>query len=229
MSAGWTVSPLGGAAAELHARGWADPALRGVTLCLPEGPALVLGSTQDTEVVDRSRSAAAGVALVRRRTGGGMVLLRPGDLVWVDVDVPAGDRLGDDDVARAFAWLGQAWAGAAADLGVSGPRPHPGPTEERRWGRLVCFAGLGPGEVTVRGRKLVGLAQRRTRAGARFQCALLLRWEPSALLGLLALDDAERASAAEDLASAAIGLSELGVGAGAEDVLDALLGRLPAS
>jgi lipoate---protein ligase len=227
MSAGWAVSRLGGSAAELHARGWPGPARRGVALCLPEGPALVLGSTQDQRLVDRSGAAAAGVALVRRRTGGGMVLLQPGDLVWVDVDVPAGDRLWDDDVARAFSWVGQAWAGAAADLGVPGPRPHPGPMEEGRWGRLVCFAGLGPGEVTVDGRKLVGLAQRRTRAGARFQCALLLRWEPSALLGLLAFEDAERAGAAEDLASAAVGLSELGVDAGPEDVLDALRARLP--
>jgi len=156
-----------------------------------------------------------------------MVLLQPGNLVWVDVDVPAGDRLWDDDVARAFAWVGQAWAGAAADLGVSGPRPHPGPMDEGRWGRLVCFAGLGPGEVTVGGRKLVGLAQRRTRAGVRFQCALLLRWEPAALLGLLALANTERAGAAADLASAAVGLSELGLGAGPEAVLDALLARLP--
>ena len=200
-----------------------------MTLCEPSGPALVLGSTQRDDDVDRARAEAEDLPVVRRRTGGGVVLVRPGELVWVDVDLPSGDPLWDADVGVAFEWLGQVWAAAAADLGAPAPSAHRGRMDGGQWGRLVCFAGLGPGEVTVAGRKLVGLAQRRTRAGARFQCALLLRWEPSALLGLLALDDAERASAAEDLASAAIGLSELGVGAGAEDVLDALLGRLPAS
>ena len=49
----------------------------------------------------------------------------------------------------------------------------------------VCFAGLGPGEVTVDGRKVVGISQRRTRAWARFQCAALGRWDPAALAELL--------------------------------------------
>ena len=43
------------------------------------------------------------------------------------------------------------------------------------WCPLVCFAGVGPGEVLAGGRKLVGISQRRTRAGARFQCAVHVR------------------------------------------------------
>ena len=227
MSPGWAVSRVAGAAVDLHARGPALPGRREVTLCRPEGRALVLGSTQPERVVDAARMAEAGVALVRRRTGGGVVLLEPGALVWIEVDVPAGDPLWDDDVARAFSWLGQVWAPAAADLGVSDPRAHAGQTEEGRWGRLVCFAGLGPGEVTAGGRKVVGLAQRRTRAAARFQCALLLRWDPAPLVGLLALEEGDRARAVAELASAAAGLSELGVAAGPEEVLAALVAHLP--
>jgi hypothetical protein len=34
---------------------------------------------------------------------------------------------------------------------------------------LICFAGLGPGEVTWKGRKLVGISQRRVKQGGRFQ------------------------------------------------------------
>ena len=52
----------------------------------------------------------------------------------------------------------------------------------------MCFAGIGPGEVTVDGRKVVGLAQRRTRAGALFQCAALLRWDPKEMARLAGLD-----------------------------------------
>ncbi|HVW31171.1 MAG TPA: hypothetical protein VHL53_01415, partial [Acidimicrobiia bacterium] len=74
------------------------------------------------------------------------------------------------------------------------------------WSPRVCFAGLGPGEVTIAGRKVVGLAQRRTREGALFQCCALLRWEPQRLLALLALDDAARARGAAELAGVATGV-----------------------
>ena len=53
---------------------------------------------------------------------------------------------------------------------------------------------------------MVGVAQRRTRAGARFQCALVDRWDPVAIAGLLALPPGRRAALVADLGSAAIGL-----------------------
>ena len=56
----------------------------------------------------------------------------------------------------------------------------------RPWSKLVCFAGLGPGEVSVGERKAVGISQRRTRVAARFQCALYHRWDPAALVAVLA-------------------------------------------
>jgi lipoate-protein ligase A len=49
------------------------------------------------------------------------------------------------------------------------------------WSELVCFAGLGPGEVTVGGRKVVGISQRRTRDAARFQCVAYETWDADAL------------------------------------------------
>ena len=41
-------------------------------------------------------------------------------------------------------------------------------------------------EVLVDGDKLVGISQRRTRHGARFQCMVHIRWSPDVLIGLLA-------------------------------------------
>jgi len=152
------------------------------------GPALVLGSTQP-DVAERN------VPVVRRRSGGGAVLVRPGDVLWVDVLLPAGDPLWEDDVGRSFHWLGRAWVDALASLDVEGAW-HDGPLVCTPWCRQVCFAGLGPGEVTVDDRKVVGLAQRRTRAGALFQCAALLRWDPEEMARLLDLDtEAEKALA----------------------------------
>lgn len=161
-------------------------------------PALVLGSTQPEAVVDAARAAATGIDVVRRPTGGGAVLVRPGELLWVDVWVPAGDRLWEDDVGRSSHWLGQAWVDALSGAGFDGAW-HDGPLVRSRWSDLVCFAGLGPGEVTVGGRKVVGISQRRTREGARFQCAALLEWDPGALLDLLALGDEDRAGALRHL------------------------------
>jgi lipoate-protein ligase A len=172
---------------------------RRVEVLVPTEAALVLGSTQPDDGVD-----AGGLAVVRRRSGGGAVLVAPDDPLWVDVDLPVGDPHWDDDVGRSFLWLGDAWARALADHGIPA-EVHRGGFGAGRWGRTVCFAGRGPGEVFVRGAKVVGLAQRRTRAGARFQCAVLRRWDPTALVDAL-VAPAQRAAARAELATAARGV-----------------------
>lgn len=181
----------------LQHRPWPEPAVRSVWFVEVDRPTLVLGSTQSDEVVDRRRAEEAGVDVVRRRSGGGAVLLRPGETVWADVLLPAGDSLAEADVGEAFGWVGQAWARALAAAGVSGTTVHHGRPRPGRWSDLVCFAGLGPGEVTVGGMKVIGISQRRTRAGALFQCGALVAWEPGPLIDVLALSDAERGAAAD--------------------------------
>jgi len=148
-------------------------------------PALVLGSTQPEEIVDRAAASRLGVEIARRRSGGGAVLLQPGGTVWVDVEVPRGDPLWDDDVGRAAWWLGDLWARALAAVGVRDAVVHRGALERRPGSDLVCFAGLGAGEVTVGGAKAVGISQRRTRAGARFQCAAPRTWDAATLAAVV--------------------------------------------
>jgi lipoate---protein ligase len=199
----WEVDRGAGPASAFHARPMPEPVRRSVWVHEVDRAALVLGSTQADGVVDHERARAAGVEVVRRRSGGGAVLLEPGSVLWVDVILPAADPLWDDDVGRAFHWLGEAWASVLGGLGVPA-LAHTGPLVRTAWSDLVCFAGLGPGEVTVAGAKAVGISQRRTRDGARFQCALLLRpWEPRPLLRLLHLTASERRRATAELAGAA--------------------------
>jgi lipoate-protein ligase A len=146
-------------------------------------PAVVLGSLQSVDILDEAACAAAGVEIARRRSGGGVVLLEPGRIVWFDVIVPAAllraANVGDD-VRGSMIWLGDLIAaalGERAEVDV-----HRGPPIGSG---QICFAGIGPGEVVLDGRKLVGVSQRRTRAGSRFQCAVHTVWSPETLAPLL--------------------------------------------
>ena len=133
--------------------------------------ALVLGSAQSFEIVDRSRAVAAGADIVHRRSGGGAVLLTPAGQVWIDFFVPVGDRLWREDIAQAALWVGELWAEVASSLTASGPVVHSGGLVADCWGRMVCFAGVGPGEVLINDRKVVGVSQRRNRSRIRIQTA----------------------------------------------------------
>lgn len=214
---------MAGPAGELHRRP-VDWSARSVTVCEVDGPALVLGSTQPADHVDAAAAAAAGVAVARRRSGGAAVLVEPGRLVWVDAVVPARDPLWHNDVGRAGWWLGQSWVDALADLGLRGTEVHRGGLVRPSWSDRLCFAGLGPGEVTVAGgAKVVGIAQRRTRHGALFQCAVALRWDVARAAGLLVLPPQQRAQLVADLAGRVAPLTDAGPAA----VVDALLRHLP--
>jgi len=205
-------------------------------------PAVVLGSTQDEGVVDRRRAARAGIAVVRRRSGGGAVLVGPGDPWWFDLWIPRDDPLFVDDVGRAPLWVGECWLAALGTLGLGDPgrlRVHRGASVRTPLSDLVCFAGAGPGEVLAAdpvssgaGRKVVGVAQWRGRQGALFHTAAYRRWDPVSLTELLAVPEGQRTALVESLTSSAIGLEELtgavrGPGAVTRAFLDSLPGGAP--
>jgi lipoate-protein ligase A len=189
----WEVEEWHGDAGTFHALDL--PQGRRVWAVTLTSPALVLGSTQSSSEVDVAAAARLGLDVVSRRTGGGAVWLDPTASVWIDVTIPHDDPLWRDDIARSSLWLGEALAGAIV------PDPpgeiFTGDFVASPMARALCFAGLAPGEVTVRGRKTVGMSQRRTRDGARFQCVAYTRWEPAAFAG--AFRDLDVAQAATSL------------------------------
>ena len=128
-----------------------------------------------------------GCDLAVRRSGGGAVWLSPGDQCWVDIWLPAGDPLWCSDVGQSSWWLGECWAQALAETSqlAAHPAVHRGPLLHRDLAEVACFAGLGPGEVTVGQKKVVGISQRRSRLGARFQCVVYTHWDPEPLLAVL--------------------------------------------
>lgn len=218
----WLVEYGRGDVAGFHGRVIEAPVQRRLWWFEVDGPAAVLGSTQRDDVIDARAAAEAGVVVVRRRSGGGAVWLAPGVATWIDVILPADDPYWDDDVGRSAQWLGQVWVDALADLGVQDAEVHAGAMASRPHDRLVCFAGLAPGEVTVDGAKVVGISQRRTRHGARFQCALLHDWDPVPLIEVLALDPGQRKQVEADLVKVATGIGPISGTA----VLAALRSRL---
>jgi lipoate-protein ligase A len=156
-----------------------------------ESPTLVLGSAQRAESVNADAAVRQGVDVVRRRSGGGGVLLWPDEFVWLDLEIPASDDLWDADVGRAMWWVGELWKTALADLEPSAI-VHVGRLRRTMWSSDVCFAGAGPGEVLVDDAKLVGVAQRRTRLAARFQTMVHLRWRPDVVASLVAASPSAR-------------------------------------
>jgi lipoate-protein ligase A len=202
----WSVTARRGGAAHLHHLEQPATPQPSVWVQQITGPALVLGSTQADDLVDSGAAAAAGIEVCRRRTGGGLVHLDPGDC-WLDVLLPTSSPLWHPDVGRAFLWLGHVWAETLrAVLGERGAvGVHHGPLVGGEAGRLICFAGIGPGEVTVDGRKVVGLSQRRWRTGVKFQCLVVSRWRPEILEPLVEPSALERAGV--ELATLPVGLA----------------------
>ena len=154
--------------------------------------------------------------LVRRHSGGGLVWLDPVTSAWVDVFIPTGDPLWHSDIGKAFHWLGRTLAAAFADIGVPADM-HPGPYEAGPSDGLVCFASLGPGEVVADGRKLVGISQRRTREGSRFQC---IAYEHFELGPLGSVVDSATAAHVRDRA---IGWADLGITASPADIAERMV------
>lgn len=212
----WLVHASVGDAGEFHA---ADPApIRSATFYNVERTTLVLGSAQSTADVDRRVAAALGVDVVKRRSGGGAVLLVPGEFVWLDLVIPADDALWVADVGRAMEWVGELWRRALRDLGVAGDVSTTAGGGDARWAKQVCFAGIGAGEVVRDGRKIVGVSQRRTRAAARFQSLCHTRWRPELVAALVAPPRPNVVDLAVSVAP---------VGAAAAEIRDALLHHLP--
>ena len=170
-----------------------------------DAPAIVLGRGQ------RGLAVGDGAHPVTTRfSGGGAVWLAP-DVLSLDVLVPAGHPWFTTRLDRVFIEVGMRWEAALRGLGVDDLTVHDGPADARRRGtpreRLlaaVCYATRGRGEVLWRGRKLVGLAQRRRRHGAMVQCGILRNWEPAHLLARLGADPDD-----PEIARAAVGLCEV--------------------
>lgn len=148
----------------------------------PSEPTFVLGGSQSFEVLDVDRRQR--VALRRRRGGGGLVMLQPDD-VWIDWWLPAHDHRWSSDVHVTSSRVGEWWREVLASRVEPEVSLHRASLEGERSWRVACFAGRGPGEVFVAGRKAVGVTQWRVREGV-FVSSVLHAHPSDGILEILA-------------------------------------------
>lgn len=134
-------------------------------------PALVLGRAQ-------RRLVTGGPLPVRwRASGGGAVLAGPW-LLRAALRLPRQHPALQRGPTAAAHWFGQIHLDWLRAQGIAGAALHTGALRSH-W---ACFAGVGPGEVLVDGRKLAGVAQAWKRHSAILFSGTLLAPSPWPLL-----------------------------------------------
>jgi lipoate-protein ligase A len=115
---------------------------------------------------------------VRLVASGGSAVLRGPWLLRAAVRLPPHHALLHGGPVAAARWLGGVHLRWLAGQGITHAQLYEGPAIEH-WS---CFAGRGPGEVLVEGRKLVGIAQAWRRHAVWLASATLLTPPPWRLL-----------------------------------------------
>jgi lipoate-protein ligase A len=209
---GWRLLPFDTGASEFHFA-LSDALVREsprqtVWWHTTDEPTLILGAGQRS--VDGAEAVRRGIHVVRRSAGGTAVYAGPG-VLGQDVFLPAGHGLNSTDVVETYRWLGEIWQEGLARLGVHADlvsveaaraRPHVDPAVA-----MVCFGSLSPYEVTVEGRKLVGLAQVRRAHGTLLQAGIHLHFDPVGISRVLPVSDPRHR--AVQLSRAATGLNDV--------------------
>lgn len=129
-------------------------------------PAASLGYTQPLS------AAPAGRAVVRRPTGGGVVM--HGEDLTYTVVIPAGHPLVTVDRLRSYALVNGAVLAALESCGLAGELAAQEIPKSVDRATMVCFTTPTRYDILAAGHKVAGSAQRRTRAGLLHQGSLLL-------------------------------------------------------
>lgn len=167
-------------------------------------PCLTLGYNQREEAFAAAKVAAAGFDLVRRPTGG-RAILHDHELTYAVIGTSPGPLFGSS-LHDAYMTINRALLRFLAGLGIDAD-VSPGESREAAKS-LVCFRSAGRHEIRVRGRKLVGSAQRRLRGVFLQHGSILAGPEHRRLVDYLDLDPSARALQAAELRAGTTDLQE---------------------
>lgn len=147
-------------------------------------PTVSLGYGQRLDAINVEACRELGVGLVRRPTGGSAIyhdtLERE---VTYSVVARSGDFDGSGDLLETYGWIGAGLTAGLRRLGVPAEMVPVRPSDPSAM-PAFCFARTGSYEVEVKGKKLVGSAQRR-QASAFLQHGSVLLGADVARLRLL--------------------------------------------
>ena len=188
--------------------GGRDPGMMTLRIYSFSPPAVSLGYGQEVEgEIDPGQCDRYGIGLVRRITGG-RVVLHDQELTYSLVAHESHPALGSPSGVM-IRRVGEALIGTLRQFGVPGelaPEGHCGVGGKAD----VCFTATGKHEITVRGRKLAGNAQRRSGGRVLQHGSILLGPGHRRLALLLPVHDhARRETIARLLNERTISVSEI--------------------
>ena len=186
----------------------------------PKDSCLVLGKSQrGRDFLNSSYLEEQNINLTVRQSGGGSVLVSPDDMLWVDIFIPKESKFWIADIAKASIWIGRIWHDALERLGIECSLFDESFSRSEA-SDLICFIGRAPGELFIDNRKILGISQRRSKFGTRFQCALIINWKPEHMIA---------AYASSPIPNLDKLISRAGIGSGCQkqSALNAFLSALP--
>lgn len=132
-------------------------------------PAVILGRSQRPDEGQVLRAAQQDLPLITRKSGGGAVMVGP-EMVSVTALFPPEHAVGKRNTVAAYNWMGLLWQKVLKEHGIASQLPAPEAARSSQ--RLAkqngtawaCYSSVSHGELlSIDGRKLLGLAQIRTR------------------------------------------------------------------
>jgi len=158
-----------------------------VLLWLYNQQGIILGCSQRLSPEQVLRAQDYSLPYLRRGSGGGAVLAGPW-MLSTSIFIPNGHPIAKGNIVKAFSWLEQIWQKSLTAIGIDcravnkddiKKSKHFSKSNNLEW---ACYGSLSYGEIVcLQGKKLLGLAQIRKRAGVVLVSGLNLApfdWRP---------------------------------------------------
>jgi lipoate-protein ligase A len=178
---------------EAIGRGDSPPTLR---LYAWDPPCISLGYAQEHAEINSQKLVANGWQIVRRTTGG-RAILHTDELTYAVVG-PQDEPILAGGVLQSYQRLASALLSGLQKIGLPAEAlPHsPNPASQKQPKEPICFEIPSNYEITVGGKKLLGSAQARKRAGVLQHGTLPLSGDITRITQVLSYDSADQQSAA---------------------------------
>ncbi|HQL00373.1 MAG TPA: lipoate--protein ligase family protein [Smithellaceae bacterium] len=146
--------------------------------------AVSIGYFQDVAAgINLDRCRAEGVDVIRRPTGGKAVFHSAE--VTYSLVASRHERLFPDDIQETYRIISLCLVRALSSLGIEAVLSPPSPSAGRRLLDACCFSAPSGNELLVKGRKICGSAQMRTRGGFLQHGSILMSFDPDQTADLI--------------------------------------------